>query len=345
MSNINNNSNSSALPASSVSPASSLPSSSSAPAPASSPASVTLDVLTSLFQRVEATLAADRAAASTAAETAAAQIAALTNTVANLQAASIAAASSAASPSSSSAASCSSSPPSATRADAILGVDPTAINNLIASLSSASTQVPATHKASLLGVTATATDHTTTATTAGPTLSSPNPFILLNDELTAAAPGRPEHLIHALTTALTDGSKAAKRFKTKDEFSKALTTQYLSFVSSSSPPALLSAWYRYTVFLLSLDFQQAQDYHFELSQRMKAGEHDLVRDTYMNNEVYFTCVVQSKRGVGGGRGGGSNSSKRSYKPHNKSQHCDMHGECGHSTADCKGIAAGSKKKA
>lgn len=344
MSNINNSNGSAPVPpASSVNSASSLPSSSSAPAPASS-SPVTLDVITSLFQRVEATLAADRAAASTAAETAAAQIAALTNTVALLQAVRAPTASaSAASPSSSSAASCSSSPPSATRADAVLGVDPTAINNLIASLSSASTQVPATHKAS--GVTAAATDHTTTATATGPTLSSPNPFILLNDELTAAAPGRPEHLIHALTTALTDGSKAAKRFKTKDEFSKALTTQYLSFVSSSSPTALLSAWYRYTVFLLSLDFQQAQDYHFELSQRMKAGEHDLVRDTHMNNEVYFTCVVQSKRSIGGGRSGGSNySSKRSYKPHSKSQHCDMHGECGHSTADCKGIAAGSKKK-
>lgn len=341
---LGSNSTSSSAPAASSAASATSPPSASSSSPSAPSPSVTMDVVTALFQRLESTMAADRAAAATAAAAAAAQIAALTNTLTSLTATT----SSSTVPitsTSSSAPSSSTSTPSLARAESILGVDPTAINNLIASLSSSSTQVPPTH--TVRGTTATtaatsSVDSTTTA--ASPSgFSSPNPFLLLNDELTAATPGRPEHLIHALTTALTDGSKAAKRFKTKDEFSKALTAQYLSFVSSSSSPSLLSAWYRYTVFLLSLEFQQAQDYHFELSQRMKTGEHDLVRDTHMNNEVYFTCVVQSKRSTGGGKSVGGGGRRTSNRP-KSGYHCDMHGDGGHPTSECKGIAAGKKTK-
>ena len=294
------------------------------------------------MQRLEAVHAADKvdkAAAEVAQAAQAAQMSALTAALTALTTAP--AASSAASPpssaSSAAASSPSTSPPPTIRAQPVLGVDPARINDLIASLSSTgNSQVP--HTRGVQGMPAAARVAATAfgTATAPADLSSPNPFqLLLNDELTAATPGRPEHLIHALTTALTEGTKAAKRFKTKDEFSKALTAQFQSFVAASSPPSLLSAWYRYTVFLLSLDFQQAQDYHFELSHRMKAGEHDLLRDGHMNTEVYCTCVIRYKHSGGGSRADDSTANGKS-KPAGKFT-CDYHGLCGHTTADCKRI--------
>lgn len=148
--------------------------------------------------------------------------------------------------------------------------------------------------------------------------------------------------MHALASALTDGSKAAKRFKTVQEFSKALTAQHTALISAGSSTVVLAAWYKYTVFLLDLDFQQAQDYHFEMSERLKSKQHDLVRDGHFNAEVYLTCV-HSKRGfVKRTPQSAASSAPAAAKPKRKLR-CEYHGLCGHVTSDCKHLGAGKEE--
>ncbi|MCW3101492.1 MAG: hypothetical protein JWL77_7110 [Chthonomonadaceae bacterium] len=197
------------------------------------------------FEQLQADAAAERAAAATAAAATAATVEGLTLSVALLQAqlvklsVQVPLVPSAVPPASIALPA----HPDPVRSAAILGADAAAIQSLISRLASTSEV---------------GSKHTTTASSfdvEDPGLSSTtsNSFDLL-DDLSHSQPGQPSHLIHALTSALTDGSKAAKRFKTVQEFSKALNAQHAALISAGSSTAVLAAWYKYTVFLLDLNF-------------------------------------------------------------------------------------------
>jgi hypothetical protein len=151
--------------------------------------------------------------------------------------------------------------------------------------------------------------------------------------------------LHAIAAAITEGGKTAKKFKSTHEFSRALDEQLDAFVRAGSSPEVLVAWSKYSTYLLTLEsehgFQQAQDYHFELSYYLKAKRHDLIRDGPFNAEVYMRCVLAAG-GKPGGRGGGwrgkptaaTPGAPRGGKPRRGRLVCSHHGRGGHASADC-----------
>jgi hypothetical protein len=165
----------------------------------------------------------------------------------------------------------------------------------------------------------------------GQQIRRPDPeFVLIND-LQPSAPGQPQHLLSAIASAISSGGKAAKRFSSTRDLNVALGDQFTALVRSSATIPMLAAWNRYSLFVLSIESQYgldcAQDYHWEMSRLIDAGEHSLLNHGHFNGEVFARYVTMSTAAT--------NRFSSGQPADREVQYCANHGECYHSTAECK----------